>query len=464
MLTLNLSDCPPQVLPSSSKTKDRVVIEEEEDATLTVFFCSDPAPKNSYWEWGSLKLNSGAIRGRFKAEGLLRDQAYGDCFEARMNIEKTTGSDARKYSFNIFNEQGSTTFPVTLEIRNILFHLLLGLNRLNLRKKWINAINSSENNFPKRLHLYSLHFEESCFDESFNMQAKLMGSRIEKETFKTRSTMGKRLEVGGECFIINQTNGLVPNAVEYAKDEVRCAAPNVATVFHRWANLSFEKITDDAESIFVVLKSLTFRKLDESFYAVMSGKWCENCPLEAKLKSMGLENHLQSRTIIYPYYIKKRSLHNKFYDIRKFLYESIPGHYGTFFWESVLKVKLVYDITFIGHEHKMYISLTIKQPFAARGHVLGYHLATPYWRTSYPVNKSSIEATNNIYTHDDAVYLHFMNNIDYCYRWIVVMAPDKHRIELQRIGVPRRCHTPPGSSYYLFECLHPVSENTQRKG
>ncbi|KAG1676797.1 hypothetical protein GQR58_014110 [Nymphon striatum] len=117
MLTLNLSDCPPQVLPSSSKTKDRVVIEEEEDATLTVFFCSDPAPKNSYWEWGSLKLNSGAIRGRFKAEGLLRDQAYGDCFEARMNIEKTTGSDARKYSFNIFNEQGSTTFPVTLEIR-----------------------------------------------------------------------------------------------------------------------------------------------------------------------------------------------------------------------------------------------------------------------------------------------------------------------------------------------------------
>ncbi|KAG1676798.1 hypothetical protein GQR58_014110 [Nymphon striatum] len=278
MLTLNLSDCPPQVLPSSSKTKDRVVIEEEEDATLTVFFCSDPAPKNSYWEWGSLKLNSGAIRGRFKAEGLLRDQAYGDCFEARMNIEKTTGSDARKYSFNIFNEQGSTTFPVTLEIRKPV--------------------------------------------------------------------------------AVTMVIGIV----------VACIVLLVIVI------------------------------------------------------------------LIVVYTFKAQKLCFK------------------------------------------------RKPFAARGHVLGYHLATPYWRTSYPVNKSSIEATNNIYTHDDAVYLHFMNNIDYCYRWIVVMAPDKHRIELQSVlctvmflyssfllaKVIYLCSAViifSRTEYFLSKTsLHPVSENTQRKG
>lgn len=60
----------PQVLTDTARTKKRVVVEKDEDAVITVYFCSDPSPRRSYWEWGSLKLESGEVHIRYTAEPL----------------------------------------------------------------------------------------------------------------------------------------------------------------------------------------------------------------------------------------------------------------------------------------------------------------------------------------------------------------------------------------------------------
>jgi len=67
---------------------------------------------------------------------------------------------------------------------SISFHLLPGVNRLTIRKKWINAIKRPESNLPKKPHLCSIHFEESCFDRSFEMKSKMVGSTLGKRRLK----------------------------------------------------------------------------------------------------------------------------------------------------------------------------------------------------------------------------------------------------------------------------------------
>lgn len=69
----------------------------------------------------------------------------------------------------------------------ISFHRLPGENRPDVRKKWIHAIGRPENNLPKVWFLCSAHFEQSCFDESLDMKAKLMGSSRIKRKLKEDS-------------------------------------------------------------------------------------------------------------------------------------------------------------------------------------------------------------------------------------------------------------------------------------
>lgn len=107
----------PQVLTDTARTKKRVVVEKDEDAVIAVYFCSDPSPRRTYWEWGSLKLESGDDHIRYVAESLHNDDGQKDCYEARLIVRGVDGSDSRKYTLNVENERGSETFAVLLEVR-----------------------------------------------------------------------------------------------------------------------------------------------------------------------------------------------------------------------------------------------------------------------------------------------------------------------------------------------------------
>lgn len=66
----------PQVLTDVARTKKRVIVEKDEDAVIAVYFCSDPSPRRSYWEWGSIKLEAGEVHIRYIAETLQHVSSY----------------------------------------------------------------------------------------------------------------------------------------------------------------------------------------------------------------------------------------------------------------------------------------------------------------------------------------------------------------------------------------------------
>lgn len=64
------------MLTDTARTKKRVVVEKDEDAVIAVYFCSDPSPKRTFWEWGSIKLESGEVHIRYIAERLHHVSNY----------------------------------------------------------------------------------------------------------------------------------------------------------------------------------------------------------------------------------------------------------------------------------------------------------------------------------------------------------------------------------------------------
>ncbi|XP_060754526.1 THAP domain-containing protein 1 A-like isoform X2 [Neoarius graeffei] len=61
------------------------------------------------------------------------------------------------------------------------FHRLPGKNRLTICKKWIPAIRRPQKNLPAVPYLCFEHFESTCFNESTELKASLMGaSRIKR--------------------------------------------------------------------------------------------------------------------------------------------------------------------------------------------------------------------------------------------------------------------------------------------
>ncbi|CAN7982602.1 unnamed protein product, partial [Ixodes hexagonus] len=108
---------PPQVLLESSKTRDVVTANKEEDATVTVVFCSDPKPIEAIWGWGSYKLKTGNSLGRFVAEPLLADEELEDCYEARLVIQRVESDDFRKFTLFVDNGKGKASYSVALEVK-----------------------------------------------------------------------------------------------------------------------------------------------------------------------------------------------------------------------------------------------------------------------------------------------------------------------------------------------------------
>ncbi|GFT57671.1 putative cell adhesion molecule [Nephila pilipes] len=118
----------PQVLTDTARTKKRVVVEKDEDAVIAVYFCSDPSPKRTFWEWGSIKLESGEVHIRYIAERLHNDEGAKDCYEARLIVRGVDGSDSRKYTLNVENERGSEAFAVALEVREpVAMSVVIGI-------------------------------------------------------------------------------------------------------------------------------------------------------------------------------------------------------------------------------------------------------------------------------------------------------------------------------------------------
>ncbi|XP_013787845.2 carcinoembryonic antigen-related cell adhesion molecule 5-like isoform X2 [Limulus polyphemus] len=107
----------PQVITDMTVTKDTVVVEKNEDATISVEFCSDPKPDRVFWEWGSLKLDTGSELARYSAEEYMEIRDRDDCYEARLIIRNVEGSDSRKYTIHIVNFKGEEDYGVTLKVR-----------------------------------------------------------------------------------------------------------------------------------------------------------------------------------------------------------------------------------------------------------------------------------------------------------------------------------------------------------
>ncbi|KAG8201035.1 hypothetical protein JTE90_002711 [Oedothorax gibbosus] len=126
-ITLDVTGAP-QVLTDTARTKPRVVVEKDEDAVIAVYFCSDPSPRRSFWEWGSIKLESGEAHVRYIAEALHYDEGAKDCYEARLIVRGVDGTDSRKYTLNVENERGSETFAVALEVREpVAMSVVIGI-------------------------------------------------------------------------------------------------------------------------------------------------------------------------------------------------------------------------------------------------------------------------------------------------------------------------------------------------
>ncbi|XP_076333580.1 irregular chiasm C-roughest protein-like isoform X1 [Tachypleus tridentatus] len=110
----------PQVITKMTTTKDNVVVEKNEDVTVSVVFCSDPKPDRVFWEWGSLKLDAGSDLGRYIAEGFVAVKDWDDCYEARLLIHNVESSDSRKYTIHIENFKGEEIYTVNLVVREPL--------------------------------------------------------------------------------------------------------------------------------------------------------------------------------------------------------------------------------------------------------------------------------------------------------------------------------------------------------
>ncbi|XP_075548235.1 kin of IRRE-like protein 2 isoform X1 [Dermacentor variabilis] len=111
---------PPQIMAESMKTRPVVVASKEEDVAITVVFCADPKPVETFWSWGSYKLKTGSALGRFVAEPLLSDEELEDCYESRLLIQKAESDDSRKFTLFVDNGKGKASYSVALEVKEPL--------------------------------------------------------------------------------------------------------------------------------------------------------------------------------------------------------------------------------------------------------------------------------------------------------------------------------------------------------
>ncbi|XP_035223474.1 uncharacterized protein LOC118196169, partial [Stegodyphus dumicola] len=108
---------PPQILSESFSVSSHMVVDKDENAVIIVFFCADPRPRKTYWQWDNFRLDTNSQTGRHTADEIQPIQTKEDCYEARLTVLDVEGGDSRTYALVIENEKGVESFEVTLEVR-----------------------------------------------------------------------------------------------------------------------------------------------------------------------------------------------------------------------------------------------------------------------------------------------------------------------------------------------------------
>ncbi|KAL3285009.1 hypothetical protein HHI36_019138 [Cryptolaemus montrouzieri] len=107
----------PQVLRHT--TMPEVFIEKGETAELSMVVCADPRPRVVAWEWGSLRLEAGSERGRFKVDDISQEQRE-DCYQTTLHIRDASASDSRAYYLAVENDRGTDRHAVQLHVNEPL--------------------------------------------------------------------------------------------------------------------------------------------------------------------------------------------------------------------------------------------------------------------------------------------------------------------------------------------------------
>ncbi|XP_031358426.1 hemicentin-2 [Photinus pyralis] len=103
----------PQVLRHSIKPEIRV--EKGESADLRVVVCADPRPRVMAWEWGSVRMEAGSTKGRFKVDDVTEEERE-DCYSAALHISDADSVDSRAYYLAVENDKGKDKHAVLLYV------------------------------------------------------------------------------------------------------------------------------------------------------------------------------------------------------------------------------------------------------------------------------------------------------------------------------------------------------------
>ena len=116
----------PQVMKYNAPREVRV--QNGEDATLEVIFCSDPLPKQA-WHLGDLGsgagnniiLAAGTGHGRFVAESVKKFDRE-DCYVSVLRINGAHADDSHFYQLRLTNDHGTDTHSIRLVVRGKFDH------------------------------------------------------------------------------------------------------------------------------------------------------------------------------------------------------------------------------------------------------------------------------------------------------------------------------------------------------
>ncbi|GFY70205.1 kin of IRRE-like protein 2 [Trichonephila inaurata madagascariensis] len=108
---------PPQILVDTFPVTSHLVVDKDENAVIVVLFCSDPEPRQTFWEWETFRQETNSNTGRHTADEIQRIPTQDDCYEARLTIHNVEGGDSKTYTLVVENEKGRETFSVALEVR-----------------------------------------------------------------------------------------------------------------------------------------------------------------------------------------------------------------------------------------------------------------------------------------------------------------------------------------------------------
>ncbi|GFW49055.1 i-set domain-containing protein [Trichonephila clavipes] len=63
---------PPQILVDTFPVTSHLVVDKDENAVIVVLFCSDPEPRQTFWEWETFRQETNSNTGRHTADEIQR--------------------------------------------------------------------------------------------------------------------------------------------------------------------------------------------------------------------------------------------------------------------------------------------------------------------------------------------------------------------------------------------------------